>query len=140
MMPTRPRLRAALALAATLCALPAMAQAEGPELTFDLDGFAAIETTTDKAMRPLDLIATLPLTFPTHPDEEGRPAFSAHMIQNGKRLAAQVSETGYADDSVDGVVYRVLMEKSGDGWTMTGLGRMWICRRGDQRYSQTACP
>ncbi|WGW05017.1 hypothetical protein [Tropicibacter oceani] len=109
-------------------------------LAHDLQGFEAQQTPDWTLPDPGGIVALLALGFPSQDQAEGRPRLLLEMAQEGTRIAANVLETGWADDSVAGQVFRVLLEQAGDGWVVTGLGRATVCWRGSPRVTTGACP
>ncbi|SMX45727.1 hypothetical protein [Pelagimonas varians] len=107
-------------------------------LSFDLDGFTVLETPALTLEDPKQISSHLNLYFPTQ--EEGRPQIETAMQQTGDQIAATILSSGWADDSVSGRAYRVLMQQRGAQWTVTGLGALNVCYRGDARLSQGPCP
>lgn len=107
-------------------------------LGFDMTGFGVIDAPDTRAEDPADLLVGLGFALPS--EDEGHPTRRVEMAQRGDQIAAQVIDGGYADDSVDGAVYRALMQRGPGGWRITELGRVWICGRGTDRYSTSGCP
>lgn len=106
--------------------------------SFDLEGFE-VQPTPDWVMSDPSQIAThLALDFPSV--EEGRPRLEITLQQRGAQLTANVVNRGWADDSVSGVAYRVLMEQKGETWAVTGLGRANVCYRGPEVVTDGRCP
>jgi hypothetical protein len=76
-------------------------------------------------------------------DEEGRPGLMIEALRDDqRRMAITVTETGYADDSVEGQRYHYLLEPGSDGiWTLTETRREFRCWRGDNRdWQDGLCP
>jgi hypothetical protein len=107
-------------------------------LSFDLDGFAMLDTPALTLDDPKQISSHLDLFFPTQ--EEGRPQIEIAMQQTGDQIAATILSSGWADDSVSGRAYRVLMQQRGAEWTVTGMGALNVCYRGEARLSQGSCP
>ena len=99
---------------------------------------------TDAPSRPdtgslFEILGQLEIGFPeTVP--EGRPNLTIEAAQYGDRLAVEVQETGWADDSVSGRAVRLLLDREGERWAVSDMGRAWICYRGEVRFSAGPCP
>ncbi len=117
-----------------------LANASDLPLAHELKGFAPLplNLVTTQAPSPLSLLEQLTTGFPSN--EEGRPKLDIQMVQDGSRITVNVIETGWPDDSVAGQATRVLMEEIDGQWTITGIGRMRICARGEMRYTSGLCP
>ncbi len=111
-----------------------------PPVPFDLDGFAEVEVPTGTHAVPWDVLQDLTMFFPAHPEEEGRPRMTVQMTQYGAQLALEVEEKGWADDSVAGQAYRVLIERVEAGWQVARIGKVNLCSRGEARKSAGKCP
>lgn len=107
-------------------------------LSHDLGVFRPLDTPQITLVDPKTIATHLDLDFPSV--EEGHPYIDIKIEQEGNSLAANVISAGWADDSVAGEVFRVLMEKHGDLWRVTGLGVLTICGRGDKRLTDGRCP
>ncbi|MFZ7092301.1 hypothetical protein [Primorskyibacter sp. 2E233] len=107
-------------------------------LSFDLNGFDVLASPDWSLKTPREIVAMLDVDFPSL--EEGRPRMQVAMEQSGDKVAANVLDFGWADDSVAGQVYRVLMEKRGDEWAVTELGRANVCQRGTPQVTTGRCP
>lgn len=111
-----------------------------PPVPFDIDGHADVTRDLGPFENPLDIVAELGITFPTDPDEEGRTRMTIQMTQNSDALAMQIEERGWADDSVSGQAFRVLMRLLDKGWQVTRIGKVQICARGEVRRTPGRCP
>ena len=121
---------------------PPKTRSATPELTLahDLVGFNEQETPDFRAATPLAVIDMIETGFPTDGLEGGRPRLDITMSEEGASIAANLIETGWADDSVSGQVFRVLIARDGGEWRLTGLGHAWVCWRGERRVTTDLCP
>lgn len=116
----------------------------GPGLMQELGGLAALDgftphPTPDALLaRPAEALALLEVHFPT--EEEGRPRMDMALTQSGAQITLTVADHGWADDSVAGRAWRVLMQREGGGWRISGLGSLTICGRGETRLTTGLCP
>ena len=120
-------------------AYPAPAQVD-LTLEHNLNGFNVREVPDLSGPTPLAVLDQIDVGFPTDGEEGGRPGLSLELSETGAKIAVNLTESGWADDSVKGQVYRVLMERKGDGWRVTGLGHAWLCYRGEKSVTTDACP
>ena len=107
-------------------------------VSHDLEGFTEEPTPDALLDTPLQAAEVLEVFFPS--DEEGRPRLDLSMEQQGDAVALTLLDHGWADDSVAGKAWRVLMAREGSGWRVTGLGSANICWRGSPRVTTGLCP
>ncbi|QDC10663.1 hypothetical protein FHY55_16115 [Oceanicola sp. D3] len=107
-------------------------------LAHSLDGFTEEPAPDTLLTDPLDIAGVIRPDFPSA--EEGRPRLALSFEQRGDRIAANLLDHGWADDSVAGRAWRVLMVRDGAGWRITGLGSANICGRGGARVTTGLCP
>ncbi len=108
---------------------------------YELEGFAPLDTPALTLKDPREIAEHLDLDFPnTQAGEEGRARIEIAMHQLGTKVSATILSRGWADDSVEGRAFRVLMEQRGDVWAVTALGAANLCYRGETRVSQSNCP
>lgn len=64
--------------------------------------------------------------------EEGRKAISIVAVrrENGEGVILEIIEDGYADDSVRGERFILIVKKSGDRWRLSSAWSQPICWRG----------
>ena len=103
-----------------------------------LDGFTKEPTPDTVLASPLDVAQVVSPDFPS--EEEGRPRLEISMEQRGDAVAVTLLDRGWADDSVEGKAWRVLMAREAEGWRVTGLGSANICGRGGARVTTGLCP
>lgn len=120
----------------TLWPVPVSVMAE-VGTAFDLDGFDAMQTPDWQVDDPSEVARLLGLDFPS--EEGGRPRLEVEMVQYPQGISVTVVNRGWADDSVSGVAYRVLMVPRDGAWEVTGLGRANICWRGPARVTTRRC-
>ncbi len=110
-----------------------------PPVPFTMQGYGEVTVDFGTYQNPLDVVGDLSIYFPAHPEEEGAPRMTVQMTQRSDTLAMEIEEKGWADDSVSGQAYRVLMQHSEAGWRVTGVGKANLCYRGKQRKTAGRC-
>lgn len=111
-----------------------------PPVPLDLIGYSEMTVDTQIYTNPLEVVAGLKIDFPAHPEEGGFPRMNIQMTQRDGDLAMEIEEKGWADDSVAGQVFRVLMQAVDGGWRVTRMGKANLCVRGDLPKSAQPCP
>lgn len=76
-------------------------------------------------------------------EEEGRPGMSVDIqVDDQRRMVITVTETGYADDSLEGQRFHYLLNPGTDGiWTLVETSVEFRCWRGENRdWHDGLCP
>ena len=87
----------------------------------------------------IQIVEQLELPFP-EAEPEGAPNLVINASQYDDKLAVELRETGWADDSVSGQLTRLLLHQRGPDWVVEDMGTAWLCARGERRVSTTPCP
>lgn len=131
-------------LAAALCSAAAH-QALAADFADLLEGFNPRDIADwqpKEAGSPVDIVA--PLWANLFDELEPMPHLNVKIedIGDWKTYVADVRLEGYADDSLNGDLYRAIIVKSENGWTLQAMGRQYICARGKNAGKPQAalCP
>jgi hypothetical protein len=138
-----------LLLPLLLC-LPAAAALAGPSTEVPLAGTAGNVPTHIEGLAPQPVDTYAPGTVLDILSQSQVPVFTGNAEQDANltiritphdgAVAIEITETGWADDSVSGQIKRLILAPADGAWRVTEMGHAWICARGARRISTSPCP